>query len=178
MNETWVRPSGGNGKAVLVGLLAMILGAGLWAVITLLTAHEFSFVAMGIGALVALAMNSARPTNLGIAVVAALLTVIGCALGRFFIALLTYAAHTRDSGFAEVPSLYVDTMSARTYLYWTVGALVSSTMLLRRIKATREVYVPSGAAPSPAVPASATPASAMPGTAQPPYAPGQEYPPR
>lgn len=104
----------------------MILGAGLWAVITLLTAYEFSFVAMGIGALVALAMNSARPTNLGIAVVAALLTVIGCALGRFF-------------------------------------------------KATREVYVPSGAVPSPAVPASATPASAMPGTAQPPYAPRQAY---
>ena len=65
MDEMWVRPSGGNGKTILVGLLAMILGAGLWAVITAVTVREFSIVAMGIGALIGLAMHSTRPTNRG-----------------------------------------------------------------------------------------------------------------
>ena len=79
MNEAPARPRGGNGKAIALGVLAMIIGAGLWAVVTVVTEREFSLVAIGIGALVGLTMFSAKPTSTGIAAVAALLTVIGCA---------------------------------------------------------------------------------------------------
>jgi hypothetical protein len=74
----------------------MILGAALWAVITVVTGHEFTLVAIGVGALVGLTMFSARPTSTGIAAVAALLTVVGCALGEF-LAIPAYVAHKGGS---------------------------------------------------------------------------------
>ena len=56
---------------------------------------------MGIGALIGLAMHSTRTTSRGIALAAALPTVIGCALGEF-LALPVYAAHGLGLGFAGV----------------------------------------------------------------------------
>src|SRR4051812_27102899 len=104
MNAAPARPGGGNGMAVVVGVLAVILGAGLWAVVTAVTAHELSLLAAGIGALIGLAMFTARPTSMGIAAVAALLTVIGCAVGEFF-ALPDYAAHAHGLRFASLVNL-------------------------------------------------------------------------
>src|SRR3954463_10375943 len=100
MNEASTRPRGGNGKAIIIGILAMILGAGLWAVVTVVTAHEFSLVAIGVGALIGLAMYTTRPTSTGIAAVAAFLTIIGCALGEF-LAVPAYVAHKEGLSFTK-----------------------------------------------------------------------------
>jgi hypothetical protein len=97
MNEASAQPSGGNGKSIAIGILAMIIGAALWAVITVATSHEFSLVAIGVGALIGVAMYAARPTSMGIAVAAAGLTVIGCALGEF-LAIPAYVARKTDLG--------------------------------------------------------------------------------
>jgi hypothetical protein len=146
MNEASTRPRGGNGKAIVIGILAMILGAGLWAAVTVVTEHEFSLVAIGVGALVGLAMFSARPTNAGIAAVAALLTVIGCALGEF-LAVPAYVARKGGIGFGRLidlelhhPKLYFDSLDGKTYLFWAIGAVAAFSMVLRRIKAARTSY--------------------------------------
>src|SRR3954452_6971644 len=157
MNEASTRPRGGNGKAIVIGILAMILGAGLWAAVTVVTEHEFSLVAIGVGALVGLAMFSARPTNAGIAAVAALLTVIGCALGEF-LAIPAYVARKDGIGFGRLidlellhPKLYFDSLDGKTYLFWAIGAVSAFSMVFRRIKAARTSYgVP---APQPYAPA-------------------------
>ncbi|MCW2858867.1 MAG: hypothetical protein JWP48_575 [Actinoallomurus sp.] len=202
MNETSARPSGGNGKAIVIGVLAMLLGAALWAVVTVVTAHEFSLVAIGIGALVGLAMFSARPTSAGIAAVAALLTVIGCALGEF-LAIPAYVAHKEGIGFGKLinlelkhPKLYFDSLDGKTYLFWAIGAAAAFSMVYRRIQASRATadapasygaapaqgpgqgqgqYAPQqqyGAAPQPGA-AAAQPYSGQPAYGQPAYGQGQ-----
>jgi hypothetical protein len=197
MNEASARPRGGNGKAIGLGILAMILGAALWAVITVVTEHEFSLVAIGIGALVGLTMFSARPTSTGIAAVAALLTVIGCALGEF-LAIPAYVAHKEGTGFGKLinlelkqPKLYFDSLDGRTYLFWAIGAAAAFSMVFRRIQAARVTTAAGNAVPGPQQPYGTSPqpgAAAQPGqsyAAQQPYGapqpgaaaqPGQSYP--
>jgi hypothetical protein len=194
MHETSSRPGGGNGKAIVIGILAMLLGAALWAVVTVVTAREFSLVAIGVGALVGLAMFSARPTSAGIAAVAALLTVVGCALGEF-LAIPAYVAHKEGIGFGKLvnlelhhPNLYFDSLDGKTYLFWAIGAAAAFSMVYRRIRAARATatygaapvqgqYAPQqqyGAAPQPG--AAAQPYSGQPayGQGQPAYGPGQQ----
>jgi hypothetical protein len=47
MNQAAAQPSGGNGKAIAIGIFAMFLGAVIWAITTAVTQHEFSLVAYG-----------------------------------------------------------------------------------------------------------------------------------
>ena len=143
MNEASARPRGGNGKAIVLGILAMFLGAALWAGITIVTEHRFGLLAIGIGALVGLIMFSARPTSTGIAAVAALLTVIGCALGEF-LAIPAYVAHEQGIGFGRLvdlelkePRVYVDSLDGVSFLFWTIGAVTAFGMVYRRIQAAR-----------------------------------------
>jgi hypothetical protein len=175
MNEASAQPRGGNGKAIVIGILAMILGAGLWAVITVVTEHEFSLVAIGVGALVGLAMFSARPTSTGIAVVAALLTVVGCALGEF-LAIPAYVAHKDGIAFSKLinlelnhPKLYFDSLDGKTYLFWAIGAVAAFGMVFRRIQAARTSYgVPAQQAqPYPAPQQFGAPPQPQPGQQQP-----------
>ena len=199
MNQTSAQPRGGNGKAIIIGFLAMILGAGLWALVTVVTAHEFSLVAIGVGALIGLAMFSARPTSTGIAAAAAVLTVIGCALGEF-LAVPAYIAHKDGISFTKLvnlelshPKLYFDALDGKTYLFWAIGAAAAFSMVFRRIQAARVINPsysaggafgaagPQGYAPQQQYGAP-QPGGAQPGGAaqpgrqypgQPPYGPGQ-----
>jgi hypothetical protein len=182
MNEASARPRGGNGKAIIFGILAMILGAVLWAVVTVVTEHEFTLVAVGIGALVGLSMFSARPTSMGIAAVAALLTVIGCALGEF-LAIPAYVAHKEGIDFGKLinlelthPNLYFDSLDGKTYLFWAIGAVAAFGMVFRRIQAAHTATASHGAAPGPE---QYSPQQQQYGTAPQPGAaaqPGRPYP--
>jgi hypothetical protein len=156
MHASAERPGGGNGRAVFFGVVATVVGAGLWAAVTAVTGHEFSLVAIGVGALIGLAMFAARPTSMAIAVVAALFTVVGCALGEF-LAIPAYVAHKGRAAFSTVlslethhPKLFFDTLDGKTYLFWAIGAAAAFSMVYRRIQAARVASASSaayGAAP-------------------------------
>lgn len=155
MNPAAARPSGGNGKAVAIGIGAMLLGAVIWAVITALTKHEFTLVAIGVGALIGLSMFAARPTSAGIAVVAALLTVLGCALGDF-LAIAALASHQTGHSFGDIfkielqhPGPVFRALGGKTYLFWAIGALAAFAMTIRRIRAARMMAAPPVAAAGP-----------------------------
>jgi hypothetical protein len=180
MNEAPVRPRGGNGKAVTLGILAMLLGAALWAGITIVTGYRVGLMAIGVGALVGLAMFSARPTSTGIAAVAALLTVIGGALGEF-LAIPAYVAHERGIGYGKLINLQLKqprlALEAVTCVLWLIGAVTAFSMVYRRVRAARvetaarmvaAAYAPQqpyGTGPGPGV-------AAQPGS---PSAPQQPY---
>jgi hypothetical protein len=178
MNEASVQPSGGNGKAIVLGILAMILGAAIWAAITVVTEHEFSLVAIGVGALVGLTMYAAKPSSSGIAVVAALLTVIGCALGEF-LALPAYVARKEHVGFTKLLNYeashlggFFRALDGKTYVFWAIGAVAAFSMVFRRIQAAR-VTARHAAAHGPA-PRQAYPPQSFGQAPQQPYAPQQE----
>lgn len=154
MNPTVARPSGGNGKAVVIGIGAMLLGAVIWAVVTALTKHEFSLVAIGVGALIGISMFTARPTSSGIAVVAALLAVVGCALGDF-LALGALVSHRTGVSFGDVlnvelkhPGPVFRALGGKTYLFWLIGAVAAFGMTIRRIRAARMMAATPVATPA------------------------------
>lgn len=142
-------PSGGNGKAILIGLLAMCVGAVGWAVVSAVTEHTWSIVAIGVGALIGLSMFAARPTSAGIAVAAAVFTVIGCALGELLIFPIYAQIHSFSSPtlvlkseLKHLPHFFAS-QSGLTYLWWFIGALAALSMTLRRIHAARAYPSPS-----------------------------------
>jgi hypothetical protein len=153
MNEASARPRGGNGRALAIGVGAMFLGAVIWALITAVTDREFSLVAIGVGALIGLSMFTARPTSIGIAAAAALLTLIGCFLGEIM-AFAAYISQRRQIGFFTVVSAelhhlreFLTALQGKTYLFWAIGAAAAFSMTFRRIQASQAASATYGAVP-------------------------------
>jgi hypothetical protein len=144
MYQTSASTGGGNGKAIAIGFGALFVGAIAWALIGALTKHEFSLVAIGIGALIGVAMYSARPTSAGIAVVAAIYTIIGCAIGEF-LAIAFVGGHEAGLGFGQAAKLelqhpkelYFNSLDGKSYLFWAIGAMAAFGMTFRRIREAR-----------------------------------------
>jgi hypothetical protein len=141
MYETSASTGGGNGRAIAIGFGALFLGALAWALIGALTKHEYSLVAIGIGLLIGLAMYTARPTSLGVAVAAAAFTILGCAIGEIFAFAFVFG-DTTGIGFAEslktvmqhLGSFFTDVVSGKSYLFWAIGAVASFGITFRRIQ--------------------------------------------
>ena len=76
-------PPPSSGRAIIAGLLAALLGAGIWTAVVAMTGFEVGWVAWGLGALVGFAMSrftAQRSAQLG--VYAAVLAVLGLAIGK------------------------------------------------------------------------------------------------
>lgn len=151
MYETSASTGGGNGRAIAIGFGAMFLGALVWALIGALTKHEFGLIAIGIGLLIGLAMYTARPTSPGVAAVAAVWTLIGCAIGEIFAFAFVFGDAT-GIGFSEalkttmehLGSFFTDVVSGKSYLFWVIGAVASFGITFRRIQEAKT----AGAGPS------------------------------
>lgn len=70
-------------KAVVAGALAAAVGAGVWALITVLTSFQIGWMAVGVGFLVGLAVRTfGKGTDTTFGVIGALLALAGCLLGN------------------------------------------------------------------------------------------------
>lgn len=151
MYETSAPTGGGNGKAIAIGFGALFLGAIAWALIGAVTKHEFSIVAIGIGALIGFAMYTARPSSTGVAAAAAVFTIIGCALGEF-LAIAFVGGHEAGVGFGEAvklelehpKELYFNSLDGKSYLFWVIGAAAAFGLTFRRIKDAQQSASPAG----------------------------------
>jgi len=79
----------------VVGLLAALVGAGIWAAVTALTQYQIGFMAVGVGFLVGFAV---RITGKGhepiFGVVGAVLALLGCVVGNYLMGAWFFAANT------------------------------------------------------------------------------------
>ena len=76
------------------GLAAAIIGAIIWAVVTVTTKYQIGLMALGVGALVGFAMRIGNGGK-SFSILAALLAFFGCILGNlFFIARLCISRAT------------------------------------------------------------------------------------
>jgi hypothetical protein len=76
-------PPPSSARAIVAGLLAALLGAGIWTAVVAMTGFEVGWVAWGVGVLVGFAMSrftTQRSVQLG--VYAAVLAVLGLAVGK------------------------------------------------------------------------------------------------
>jgi hypothetical protein len=67
----------------LAGLAAAIVGAVIWAVITVTTDHQIGWMALGVGALVGFALRIGNGGK-AFGILGALFALFGCVLGNYF----------------------------------------------------------------------------------------------
>lgn len=128
--------------AFIAGLLAAAAGAGIWAGITVLTGYQIGFMAIGVGALVALSIRAAgKGLSRKFQVLGALLSLLGCAVGNF-LTVCYYIAQNESMGFIEVltlinpasiPDLMISTFSAMDALFYGIAVYEGYRLSLRQL---------------------------------------------
>jgi hypothetical protein len=101
--------------AIIFGLLASIVSAGLWATITVVTEHQIGYMAIAVGFLVGYTVKFAgRGNQLTFGIIGAALSLFGCVLGNYF-SMVGFASQGLDAGFFSTlfrinPSYILDMM--------------------------------------------------------------------
>lgn len=89
-------------KAIIFGAAASLIGALLWAVITVVTEFQIGFMALAIGALVGIAVRQfGKGVDNIFGIWGAGLALIGCVLGNFF-SIVGVVSHELNIGYFEV----------------------------------------------------------------------------
>ena len=87
---------------VAVGFAAMLAGAILWALVTVITKMELGLMAIVVGFIVGLGIQKARRRpNKNFGILGAVLALIGCLLGNA-LSFVAFAAQQSGAPFAEV----------------------------------------------------------------------------
>ena len=86
----------------MAGLVAAAIGAGLWALVTIITGFQIGWMAVGVGFLVGWAVRLAgKGTHRAFGIMGALLALGGCAVGNLLTIIVVAARHF------EIPLLAV-----------------------------------------------------------------------
>ncbi len=102
---------------LIAGLVAMLVGAAIWAVITVISSYQIGWMAVGVGLLVALAMRVVgKGIDRSFAIAGAVLALVGCLLGNLF-TVCHFVAVSAEVSFFEVlksltPAVTLDLMKA------------------------------------------------------------------
>jgi hypothetical protein len=87
---------------VVVGLVAMLAGAALWALVTVLTQMELGLMAVVIGFMVGLGIQKVRKRpNKNFGILGAVLALVGCLLGNA-LSFVAFAAQQSGGSFTAV----------------------------------------------------------------------------
>jgi hypothetical protein len=101
----------------VAGVVAALIGAGLWAAITVATKFQIGFMAIGVGFLVGIAIRTVgKGVDNSFGIVGAILALLGCGLGNL-LAMCGLAAAEVGIGMFDVvkiltPKMAVDLMTA------------------------------------------------------------------
>lgn len=115
---------------VLAGLVASLAGAGVWAVVTVVTGYQIGWMAVGVGFVVGVAIRTAGKGIDGVfGIVGAGLALLGCAVGNL-LAVCGLVAKQENMAFIEVVSrldlsvvqeLMVTTFSPMDLLFYGIA---------------------------------------------------------
>lgn len=126
----------------LSGFIASMIGAGIWAGVTIVTEYQIGWVAIGIGFLVGFAI---RITGKGIdppfGIVSAVLSLLGCVAGNVFIIAYFLADGNEmaimsvlsELGFATIYELLANTFEIIDLLFYALAAYFGYRSAFRQI---------------------------------------------
>ncbi|WP_291721647.1 hypothetical protein [Bernardetia sp.] len=90
------------GLGVLGGIGGAIIGAALWAVVTVATGWQIGYMAIGVGILVGFAVRFlGKGVDMPFSIIGAVFALVGCALGNF-LAMYGISAKEFSVGYFEV----------------------------------------------------------------------------
>ncbi|AOS43200.1 hypothetical protein Verru16b_00243 [Lacunisphaera limnophila] len=123
-------PAGNLPFGIAAGLVAALIGAGLWAAITVATEYQIGFMAVGVGFLVGFAVGHFGGGQATVyRVVGATLALLGCVLGNFF-TLIGFASQQEQVGFfallsqidyTAIPGVMASTASPMDFLFYAIA---------------------------------------------------------
>ena len=111
------------------GLAAAIIGAIIWAVVTVATKYQIGFMAIGVGALVGFALRLGNGGKT-FGILGAFLALFGCILGNYF-SLIAFASTEQHVGFfsmmhdadpAKVMTVLWDDLMSTSILFYAIAA--------------------------------------------------------
>ena len=126
----------------LAGSAAALAGAGVWALVTVLTGYQIGFMAIGIGFLVGLAVQFAgKGINQVFGVMGAALALLGCLLGNYF-TIVHFVGEAEGLGFfdtltrinpAAIPELMAITFSPMDLVFYGIAVYEGFKLSFRKI---------------------------------------------
>ena len=95
----------------LAGLIAAVVGAAIWAGVTVATEYQIGWMAVGVGFLVGIAIRTAgKGIDQVFGVVGAVMSLIGCLLGNLFTVAYFISAQTGGSMMGVLGQMDLDIM--------------------------------------------------------------------
>ena len=126
----------------LAGTVAALVGAGAWALVTILTGYQIGFMAIGVGFLVGLAVQFAgKGISKIFGVMGAGLALVGCLLGNFF-TVVHFIAEAQQLGYFEtlsrikpagIPELMMITFSPMDLIFYAIAVYEGFKLSFRKI---------------------------------------------
>ncbi|MDX6273159.1 MAG: hypothetical protein QOJ92_369 [Frankiales bacterium] len=110
----------GLGRGIGYGLVAALVGAAAWAVLTVVTDYKIGIVAVAIGFLVGLAMQRSNSTDPRLPIAGAVLALLGCFLGDVFTDAHALASVLSDHGVSTSTMEVLRKMIEDPRLFWDV----------------------------------------------------------
>jgi small basic protein len=184
-------PAGQN-KSLAVALSAgagvAVVGAVVWGLITYLSKHQFSVIAVLLGLAVGTVVARIRPGDMAAAVGSAVISLLGAVLGTVLagVFILINAGIGLSDLLAHIGTVLSITLKSQDflgYLFWALAALFGFRIPMqvargRKVVAAQPTVGPDGQMPQPFMPAApgqaqpdgfGQPAYGQPPAAQPPY---------
>jgi len=128
--------------ATIAGSLAALVGAVVWAGITVATGYQIGIVAIAVGFLVATAIRVAgKGLTSKFSLLGAVLALFGCVIGNLF---TIFYLGANESGmsmmellrlidFSMIPALMIDTSSAMDLVFYAIALYEGYQLSLRQI---------------------------------------------
>lgn len=143
---------------ILVGLLAMLVGAALFGAFIGITERESAIVGIGVGALVGLGIMAVKPTSPVLPPLAAVMGLVGAALGQILgvaILLTKWGIDGTSVSFGDalpaVASNFSDIIGEKPLMlvFWGISAAAAFSFVNKRVKEATPA-APADAPPGPA----------------------------
>ena len=130
LTDTAVLPAGNLPFALAAGIVAAIVGAAIWAGITVATEYQIGWMAVGVGFLVGIAVRRFGMGSTPVyGVIGAVFAVVGCVLGNF-LSLVGFISMNEETSFfatlgaidyAQVPTILIETGSPIDLLFYVLA---------------------------------------------------------
>lgn len=116
-------------KAVGLGILACLVGAAVWGLVSYSTGYQIGYMAIGIGFLVGLAVRQGNGITPIFGIIGAVLSLLSCVMGDFF-SIVALVAQEFDVSFMEaltgidygdMASIMLENAASMTILFYGIA---------------------------------------------------------
>lgn len=116
-------------KAVLLGVIACIVGAVVWGLVSFSTGYQIGYMAIGIGFLVGIAMRQGKGVTPVFGIIGAALSLLSCVMGDFF-SIIGFVSKEYEVSFMNaltgidyksVASLMMENLASMTIVFYGIA---------------------------------------------------------